>query len=47
METVLVLKASKDQIDARATIAPIIISTDKTHLSNFSGDKAAWPIYSK
>lgn len=28
-----------------ATIAPIIISLDKTQLSTFSGDKQAWPVY--
>ncbi|KAH9947424.1 hypothetical protein B0H21DRAFT_853788 [Amylocystis lapponica] len=26
-----------------ATIAPIILSSDKTQLSHFSGDKSAWP----
>jgi hypothetical protein len=28
-----------------ATVAPIILASDKTHLSNFSGDKQAWPVY--
>ncbi|KAG8909122.1 hypothetical protein FRC02_007985, partial [Tulasnella sp. 418] len=28
-----------------ATIAPVILSSDKTKLSVFSGDKVAWPIY--
>jgi hypothetical protein len=28
-----------------ATIAPVILASDKTHLSNFSGDKQAWPVY--
>ena len=28
-----------------ATAAPLIISTDKTQLSRFSGDKQAWPVY--
>ena len=28
-----------------ATIAPVIITLDKTQLSNFSGDKSAWPVY--
>ncbi|EDR12092.1 uncharacterized protein LACBIDRAFT_311067 [Laccaria bicolor S238N-H82] len=27
------------------TIAAIILSTDKTHLSTFRGDKKAWPVY--
>ena len=28
-----------------ATIAPLILSSDKTHLSQFRGDKSAWPVY--
>ncbi|KAG6848387.1 hypothetical protein H0H93_000646 [Arthromyces matolae] len=28
-----------------ATVAPIILSSDKTHLSNFRGDQSAWPLY--
>ena len=28
-----------------ATIAPVIIALDKTHLSNFSRDKSTWPVY--
>ncbi|KAG1843439.1 hypothetical protein F4604DRAFT_1884605 [Suillus subluteus] len=28
-----------------ATIAPIILASDKTSLSQFHGDKSAWPIY--
>ena len=28
-----------------ATIAPIILSSDKTHLSVFQGNKSAWPVY--
>ncbi|RDB24482.1 hypothetical protein Hypma_008517 [Hypsizygus marmoreus] len=28
-----------------ATIAPIILSSDKTRLSQFWGDKSAWPVY--
>ncbi|KAF8193195.1 hypothetical protein K438DRAFT_1589717 [Mycena galopus ATCC 62051] len=27
------------------TIAPIILSSDKTKLSNFRGDQSAWPVY--
>ncbi|KAJ6596713.1 hypothetical protein B0H10DRAFT_2179186 [Mycena sp. CBHHK59/15] len=30
-----------------ATLAPIIISSDKTQLTRFSGDKQAWPVFSK
>lgn len=28
-----------------ATIAPVILSSDKTKLSQFQGDKSAWPVY--
>ncbi|KIJ59637.1 hypothetical protein HYDPIDRAFT_100300 [Hydnomerulius pinastri MD-312] len=28
-----------------ATIAPVIIASDKTSLSQFRGDKSAWPVY--
>ncbi|KAI0354674.1 hypothetical protein OH77DRAFT_1404497 [Trametes cingulata] len=28
-----------------ATIAPVILASDKTTLSRFSGDKSAWPVY--
>ncbi|KAH9481130.1 hypothetical protein JR316_0005650 [Psilocybe cubensis] len=28
-----------------ATVCPVIISSDKTHLTNFSGDKQAWLVY--
>ncbi|KAF8587779.1 hypothetical protein K439DRAFT_1652178 [Ramaria rubella] len=28
-----------------ATILPVIMASDKTHLSQFSGDKCAWPVY--
>ncbi len=27
------------------TIAPVILASDKTQLSRFSGDKSAWPVY--
>ncbi|KAI0071914.1 hypothetical protein K474DRAFT_1606079, partial [Panus rudis PR-1116 ss-1] len=35
----------QDRLDPRSTIAPVILASDKTHLTNFSGDKAAWPVY--
>ena len=35
----------KDRLEEGATITPIILALDKTHLSNFSGDKSAWPVY--
>ncbi|KAI0685691.1 hypothetical protein BC835DRAFT_1421007 [Cytidiella melzeri] len=28
-----------------ATVVPVILASDKTQLSNFSGDKSAWPVY--
>ncbi|KIP05982.1 hypothetical protein PHLGIDRAFT_73354 [Phlebiopsis gigantea 11061_1 CR5-6] len=28
-----------------ATVSPVILSSDKTKLSNFRGDKSAWPVY--
>ncbi|KAG8974091.1 hypothetical protein FRC05_007839 [Tulasnella sp. 425] len=34
-----------DSIKPGATVAPIILASDKTKLSYFSGDKAAWPVY--
>ena len=27
------------------TIVPIICASDETHLTNYSGDKSAWPVY--
>jgi len=35
----------QDLLPKGATIAPVIISSDKTNLSQFSGDKQAWPVY--
>jgi len=26
------------------TVIPLLFGSDKTHLTNFSGDKAAWPL---
>lgn len=28
-----------------ATVAPVILSSDKTNLTRFAGDKSAWPVY--
>ena len=36
---------SPKQINEGATVMPIILASDKSHLSNFSGDKSAWPVY--
>ena len=35
----------KDKLPDGATVAPVIISSDKTHLSVMSGDSHAWPVY--
>lgn len=35
----------KAELPIGATIAPIILSSDKTRLSQFRGDKSAWPVY--
>ncbi|KAI0074716.1 hypothetical protein K474DRAFT_1601024, partial [Panus rudis PR-1116 ss-1] len=35
----------QDRLEPGSTIAPIVLASDKTHLTNFSGDKAAWPVY--
>jgi len=28
-----------------ATLVPILLASDETHLTNFSGDKKLWPVY--
>ncbi|KAI6156712.1 hypothetical protein BKA82DRAFT_4325524 [Pisolithus tinctorius] len=33
------------KLPASAMVAPVILSSDKTSLSMFSGDKKAWPVY--
>ncbi|KAG0632570.1 hypothetical protein HOY80DRAFT_863978, partial [Tuber brumale] len=35
----------QDSLPEGATLVPIICSSDVTFLTNFSGDKKAWPIY--
>ncbi|KAI5886664.1 uncharacterized protein SCHCODRAFT_02517285 [Schizophyllum commune H4-8] len=35
----------QDKLGLNATVCPVILSTDKTQLSAFSGDKQAWPVY--
>lgn len=34
-----------NKIHPNATVAPVIVASDKTRLSTFSGDKEAWPVY--
>ncbi|KIP01316.1 hypothetical protein PHLGIDRAFT_27025 [Phlebiopsis gigantea 11061_1 CR5-6] len=35
----------QDALPDGATVAPVILASDKTQLSTFSGDKSAWPVY--
>ncbi|KAL6305612.1 hypothetical protein BKA93DRAFT_844890 [Sparassis latifolia] len=35
----------QEKLAMGATVAPIILSSDKTKLSQFRGDKSAWPLY--
>ncbi|EIN11500.1 hypothetical protein PUNSTDRAFT_33358, partial [Punctularia strigosozonata HHB-11173 SS5] len=35
----------QDRLPEGATVTPVILSSDKTQLSNFRGDKSAWPVY--
>jgi len=36
---------TQDQLPAGATIVPVICASDKTHLTNFSDNEHAWPLY--
>jgi hypothetical protein len=36
---------TQGKIQLGGVVCPVIISTDKTHLTNFSGDKKAYPVY--
>jgi hypothetical protein len=38
-------KILQEKIPKHAAVAPIIIATDKTQLTQFSGNKAAYPVY--
>ena len=35
----------KEHLPSGATVAPVILASDKTQLSRFKGDKTAWPVY--
>ncbi|EKM57347.1 uncharacterized protein PHACADRAFT_194904 [Phanerochaete carnosa HHB-10118-sp] len=35
----------QERLPPGAVVAPVILSSDKTQLSAFSGDKTAWPVY--
>jgi hypothetical protein len=39
------LTETKGKLPSGATIAPIILASDKTQLTRFRGDKTAWPVY--
>ncbi|KAJ7442839.1 hypothetical protein FB451DRAFT_1437994 [Mycena latifolia] len=39
------IEAVSKRLPAGATVAPLILSSDKTLLSNFRGDNSAWPVY--
>ena len=36
---------TQDRILEGGTVIPLLFSSDKTHLTNYSRDKAAWPLY--
>ena len=36
---------TQEQLPNGASIIPVILTSDKTHLTNFSGDKSAGPLY--
>ena len=36
---------TQKKLPVGSTIAPLIVSSDKTQLSQFRGDKSAWPVY--
>ncbi|KII82959.1 hypothetical protein PLICRDRAFT_58596 [Plicaturopsis crispa FD-325 SS-3] len=35
----------QDRLPAGAVVAPVILASDKTNLSQFRGDQKAWPVY--
>ncbi|KAH9830310.1 uncharacterized protein C8Q71DRAFT_817709 [Rhodofomes roseus] len=35
----------QQHLPEKATVAPVILASDKTQLTPFSGDKQAWPVY--
>jgi len=35
----------KEAIPSGGTVAPVIIASDKTRLTQFSGNKSAYPVY--
>lgn len=41
----ILFNSPQQRLPIGATIVPVILSSDKTKLSQFRGDKSAWPIY--
>lgn len=41
----MLISCDQNAVPDDATIAPLIVASDKTKLSYFRGDKAAWPVY--
>ncbi|KAI9463425.1 hypothetical protein HD554DRAFT_2206419 [Boletus coccyginus] len=41
----MVYAPEKEHLSTGATIAPVIIASDKTHLSCLKGNKTTWPVY--
>ncbi|KAH9831721.1 Zn-finger domain-containing protein [Rhodofomes roseus] len=39
------IQRASETLPAGAVVAPIILASDKTKLSQFRGDKSAWPVY--
>jgi hypothetical protein len=35
----------QDRLPTGATVIPVIVASDKTHLSNHAGSKKLWPVY--
>ncbi|KAF8432912.1 hypothetical protein BGX38DRAFT_1224166 [Terfezia claveryi] len=33
------------QVPIGCTVVPVLLASDQTHLTNFSGDKKLWPLY--
>jgi Plavaka transposase len=42
---VLKKKTYQKQIPKGGVVAPVILASDKTQLTQFRGDKSAWPVY--
>ena len=40
-----ILNVVQEKLPEGATIAPVIIASDETQLSQFRGDQSVWPVY--